>query len=110
MRQKRTAYSIILAVVLGLAMPASAYDEGDESPYYRDRRDEMNAYKDWNKDDYNTMRDRYPDGPPATPPPSFDQRSFEGEPRSSSPDMWNQFGPDGKFMTCQRGFNTIYCN
>src|SRR5215203_4598977 len=82
--------------------PGCADDYGHySSPYYRDRQDEMNTYRDQHPDAYKQLRDQYPDGPPSYAPPSRPPAFDPNPPRSSAPSMWNQFGPDGRFMTCQ---------
>ena len=101
--------------VVGTNTGASGWDQ-DGSSYYWDRngagnRDELRNLYQNNRDEYNRLRDQYPDGPPPSVPPSY--RHDAPQPPSytppSSPSMWNQFGPDGKFMTCQRGGTMVYC-
>jgi hypothetical protein len=106
-------FAFLLIVSLGTGV--AAWHE-DGSSYYWDRngagnRDELRNLYQNNRDEYNRLRDQYPDGPPPSVPPSY--RHPDTQPPSyapsSSPSMWNQFGPDGKFMTCQRGGTTMYC-
>lgn len=110
------ALFVCLSLIVGISSGAAAWQE-DGSSYYWDRngagnRDELRNLYQNNRDEYNRLRDQYPDGPPPSVPPSY--RHDDPQPPSyappSSPSMWNQFGPDGKFMTCQRSFNTVYCN
>jgi hypothetical protein len=99
--------------VIGTNTRAWGWDQ-DGSSYYWDRngegnRDELRNLYQNNRDEYNRLRD---DGPPPSVPPSY----RHGDPQlpsyasPSSPSMWNQFGPNEKFMTCQRSFNSVYCN
>jgi hypothetical protein len=106
------SFSLIVSIGTG----AAAWEQ-DGSSYYWDRngagnRDELRTLYQNNRDDYSRLRDQYPDEPPVSVPPSY--RDDNPQPPSyappSSPSMWDQFGPDGKFMTCQRSFNTVYCN
>ena len=104
-----------LSLSVGISTAATAWEQ-DGSSYYWDRngegnRDELRNLYQKNRDEYNRLRDQYPDGPPPSVPPSYrhaDPQSPSFAP-PSSPSMWNEFGPDGKFMTCQRGGTTVYC-
>jgi len=109
------ATSVSISLIVGMYTGAAAWQE-DGSSYYWDRngagnRDELRNLYQNNRDEYNRLRDQYPDGPPPSVPPSY--RHDDSQPPSYSsppnPSMWNQFGPDGKFMTCQRGGTTVYC-
>lgn len=100
---------IILAAVLAWALPAGASCDGEGCPgdygQWRENQAQREERERFTKPDHERdgeTRRRFNDAPAA-----FDPRAGQD---SSSPRMWNQFGPDGQFMTCQRGFNNaVYC-
>jgi hypothetical protein len=110
------ALFVCLSLIVGISARAAAWEQ-DGSSYYWDgngagNQDELRNLYQNNRDEYNRLPDQYPDGPPTSMLPSY--RHGDPQPPSyappSSPSMWNQFGPDGKFMTCQRSFSTVYCD
>jgi hypothetical protein len=109
------ALFVTFSSIVGLSTWAEAWQEDGSSYWNRNgagNQDELRNLYQNNRDEYNRLRDQYPDGPPPSVPPAY--RHDDPQPPSyappSTPSMWNQFEPEGKFMTCQRSFNTIYCN
>ena len=104
---------MVNVLIVGINSGAAAWEQ-DGSSYYWDRngagnRDELRNLYQNNRDEYNRLRDQYPDGPPPSgqpsyrhgdpQPPSYTPPSSPSMPPSytppSSPSMWNQFGPVG---------------
>jgi hypothetical protein len=112
---KSVLWGLFASLSLVVGVTASAAGQKSGSSYW-DRngagnRDELRNLYQNNRDEYNRLRDQYPDGPPPSVPPAYwheDPQPPSSAPPSGPP-MWNQFGPDGKFMTCQRGGAAVYC-
>ena len=69
------ALLVCLSSIVGVSARAAAWQEIGSS-YYWDRngggnRDELRNLYQNNRDEYNRLRDQYPDGPPSSVPPAF---------------------------------------